>query len=78
MISLLLTSGKHRGPRLGASVSLCLRTRLDLGRATKVDLVRTEWPSGILQKLVEVPARILTVTEPQGGATNDPSLAVTD
>jgi hypothetical protein len=37
----------------------------DLGDATKVDLLRIEWPSGIVQEFTDVAARqILTVTEP--------------
>jgi len=36
-----------------------------LGDATNVDLVRIEWPSGIVQELRNVPAnQVLTVTEP--------------
>lgn len=41
------------------------RAHFGLGDATKADVVRIEWPSGIVQELVNVPARqILTVTEP--------------
>lgn len=47
-----------------------------LGDATKVDLLRIEWPIGIVQELTDVvPNQILTVTEHQGGATNMPSLS---
>ena len=36
-----------------------------LGDATNVDVLRIEWPSGIVQELQEVaPNQILTVTEP--------------
>jgi hypothetical protein len=36
-----------------------------LGDATNVDVLRIEWPSGIVQNLTDVPARqLLTVTEP--------------
>ena len=36
-----------------------------LGDATQADLVRIEWPSGIVQELTNVPAKqVLTVTEP--------------
>jgi len=36
-----------------------------LGDAVKADLVKIEWPSGIVQELTNVPARqLLTVTEP--------------
>jgi len=36
-----------------------------LGDAAKADLVKIEWPSGIVQELTDVPARqLLTVTEP--------------
>jgi hypothetical protein len=42
-----------------------LRAHFGLGDATKVDLLRVEWPSGIVQELTDVaPNRILTVTEP--------------
>lgn len=46
-----------------------------LGDATRVDLLRIEWPIGIVQELPNVAAnQILTVTEHQAGATNAPSL----
>jgi len=36
-----------------------------LGDATQADILRIEWPSGIVQELTNVPAnQILTVTEP--------------
>ena len=36
-----------------------------LGDATNIDLVRIEWPSGIVQTMTNVPAQqLLTVTEP--------------
>lgn len=42
-----------------------LRAHFGLGDATTVDLLRTEWPSGIVQELKDVAAnQILTVTEP--------------
>jgi hypothetical protein len=46
-----------------------------LGDATNVDLLRIEWPSGIVQTLTNVgPTQILTVVEHQSpGATNRPS-----
>jgi len=42
-----------------------------------VDLLRVEWPSGIVQTLTNVaPNQILTLTEHQADATNAPSLTV--
>ncbi|MCL4176367.1 MAG: VCBS repeat-containing protein [Verrucomicrobia bacterium] len=42
-----------------------LRLHFGLGDATKVDVLRIEWPSGIVQELKDVPAnQILAVTEP--------------
>lgn len=42
-----------------------LRAHFGLGNATNVEIVRIEWPSGIVQELRKVPAKqILTVTEP--------------
>jgi hypothetical protein len=42
-----------------------LRAHFGLGDATKVDVLRIEWPSGIVQELKDVPAnQILAVTEP--------------
>jgi len=47
-----------------------------LGDATNVDLLRIEWPSGIVQELSDVAAdQILTVSEHQEGATDTPSLS---
>jgi hypothetical protein len=47
-----------------------------LGDATNVDLVRIEWPSGIVQQLTNVPAsQSLTATEHQVEATTPPNLA---
>jgi enediyne biosynthesis protein E4 len=47
-----------------------------LGDATNVDLVRIEWPSGIVQQLTNVPgSQSLTITEHQEEATTPPSLA---
>lgn len=52
-----------------------LRAHFGLGDATKVDLLRIEWPIGVVQEIPNVPAnQILTVTEHQAGATNAPSL----
>ena len=49
-----------------------------LGDAAQVDLLRIEWPSGIVQEIANVPAnQVLTVTERQG-ATNAPSLAMSN
>ena len=43
-----------------------------------MDLLRIEWPSGIVQTLTNVaPNQILTITEHQAGVTNAPSLMVT-
>jgi hypothetical protein len=42
-----------------------LRAHFGLGDATNVDVLRIEWPSGIVQEFADVPAnQILTVTEP--------------
>jgi hypothetical protein len=42
-----------------------LRAHFGLGDAAQVDLLRIEWPSGIVQEIVNVPAnQVLTVTEP--------------
>jgi enediyne biosynthesis protein E4 len=47
-----------------------------LGDASNVDLVRIEWPSGIVQQLTNVPgSQSLTVIEHQKEATTPPSLA---
>jgi hypothetical protein len=54
-----------------------LRAHFGLGAAAQVDLLRIEWPSGIVQEIENVQGRqILTVTEHQEGATNAPSLAM--
>jgi hypothetical protein len=46
-----------------------------LGDATNVDVVRIEWPSGLVQELHDVPANhSLTITEHQAGVTHAPSL----
>jgi enediyne biosynthesis protein E4 len=56
-----------------------LRAHFGLGDAAQVDLLRIEWPSGIVQEILNVPGRqILTVTEHQDGATNAPSLAMSN
>jgi enediyne biosynthesis protein E4 len=53
-----------------------LPAHFGLGDATNVDLVRIEWPSGIVQQLTNVSAnKPLTVTEHQAEATTPPSLA---
>ena len=50
-----------------------------LGDAAQVDLLRIEWPLGIVQEIANVPAnQVLTVTEHQEGATNAPSLAMSN
>ena len=50
-----------------------------LGDAAQVDLLRIEWPSGIVQEITNVPAnQVLAVTEHQEGATNAPSLAMSN
>ena len=55
-----------------------LRAHFGLGDATQVDLLRIEWPSGIVQTVTNVaPNQILTITEHQSGVTNAPSLTVT-
>ncbi|HEY5910350.1 MAG TPA: FG-GAP-like repeat-containing protein [Verrucomicrobiae bacterium] len=47
-----------------------LRAHFGLGDATKVDLVRVEWTSGIVQELTNVaPGQILTIVEHQEGGT---------
>jgi hypothetical protein len=52
-----------------------LRAHFGLGDARNVDLLRIEWPIGVVQELTNVVAnQILTVTEHQAGATNPPSL----
>ena len=44
-----------------------VREVLGLGRATKVDLVEIRWPSGRVDRLVNLPANAYTrVTEGQG------------
>ena len=48
-----------------------------LGDAAQVDLLRIEWPSGIVQEISNVTGgRLLTVTEHQDGPTNAPSLGM--
>jgi hypothetical protein len=52
-----------------------LRAHFGLGDAAQVDLLRIEWPSGIVQEIPNVPGRqILTITEHQAGITGTPSL----
>jgi hypothetical protein len=47
-----------------------LRAGFGLGTATNVDVVRIEWPSGIIQELQNVAAgQFLTVTEPEAHIT---------
>jgi hypothetical protein len=56
-----------------------LRAHFGLGDATQVDTLRIEWPSGIVQEITNVPAnQVLAVTEHQEGATNAPSLAMSN
>ncbi|MCL4177408.1 MAG: VCBS repeat-containing protein [Verrucomicrobia bacterium] len=56
-----------------------LRAHFGLGDAAQVDLLRIEWPSGIVQEIANLPAnQALTVTEHQDGATNAPSLAMSN
>jgi hypothetical protein len=56
-----------------------LRAHFGLGDAAQVDLLRIEWPSGIVQETTNVPAnQVLAVTEHQEGATNAPSLAMSN
>jgi hypothetical protein len=46
-----------------------------LGDATNADVLRIEWPSGLVQELQDVAAnQSLTITEHQAGVTNAPSL----
>ena len=61
----------------GACSQNDLRAHFGLGDATQVDLLRIEWPSGIVQTLTNVAInQILPITEHQAGVTNAPSLAV--
>ncbi len=54
-----------------------LLAHFGLADATNADLVRIEWPSGIVQELANVPGRqLLTVTEHQEEASTPPSLAM--
>src|SRR5204862_649859 len=47
-----------------------LRAAFGLGDATNADVVRIEWPSGIVQELYDVvPRQFLTVIEPQARVT---------
>jgi hypothetical protein len=53
-----------------------LLAHFGLGDATNVDVLRIEWPSGIVQELTNlVPKQFLTITEQQKGVTQAPSLA---
>ena len=53
-----------------------LRAHFGLGAATTVDLLRIEWPSGIVQEIANLPgSQIVTVEEHQAGVTNAPALA---
>jgi hypothetical protein len=52
-----------------------LLAHFGLGNATNVEVVRIEWPSGLVQELRDVaPKQLLTITEHQEGATTAPSL----
>jgi len=52
-----------------------LLAHFGLGDATNLDLVRIEWPSGLVQELRDVaPNQFLTITEHQEGVTAAPSL----
>jgi len=52
-----------------------LRAHFGLGDASQVDLLRIEWPSGIVQELTNVaPNQVLTITEHQTGVTNAPTM----
>jgi hypothetical protein len=56
-----------------------LRAHFGLGDAAQVDLLRIEWPSGIVQEFANVPMnQALTVTEHQDGATNAPGLTMSN
>jgi len=47
-----------------------LRAGFGLGNATKAELLRIEWPSGIVQEFQDVPSRqFLGVTEPEAAVT---------
>ena len=62
----------------GACSQNDLRAHFGLGDATQVNLLRIEWPSGMVQTLTNVaPNQILTITEHQADATTAPSLTVT-
>ena len=50
----------------GYAVQNDMRPNFGLGDATNVDLVRIEWPSGIVEELTNVPpAQIVTIVEPK-------------
>ncbi|HOC00651.1 MAG TPA: FG-GAP-like repeat-containing protein [Verrucomicrobiota bacterium] len=50
-----------------------------LATADRAEIIRIEWPSGIVQSLTNVPAgQILTVTEHQAEATTPPTLAASN
>ena len=52
-----------------------LLAHFGLGDATNVDVLRIEWPSGIVQELTNVaPKQFLTITEQQVGVTEAPGL----
>ena len=52
-----------------------LRAHFGSGDATQVDLLRIEWPIGVVQELANVAAeQILTITEHQAGMTNAPTM----
>jgi enediyne biosynthesis protein E4 len=72
-----LTQMREINGNSGMSGGACgLLAHFGLGDATNVDLVRIEWPSGIVQQLTNVTAcQFLTVTEHQAEATTPPGLA---
>jgi hypothetical protein len=50
-----------------------------LGDATNVNILKVEWPSGIVQTLTNVPAKqILTVREHQSAGTAAPTTTVAE
>ena len=63
------------GNSSAAGGSAGLLAHFGLGDATNVDVVRIEWPSGLVQELRDVAAnQSLKITEHQEGVTNVPSM----